>query len=173
MAGSPIYLKALDDLFGLVARDDSGAIVNPFSWEDLDKGWHSLPGHPSTEHLTYLAAIGLHLYISQSGLDPDAVHDKWREMHIAKNAGYAGMDNPDPWANFRMSDKFGVSAFKGTLVRLSDKYIRTVNLRKDPNNEQVGESILDSLLDFVAYCLIAVCIWREIFPPRKPEIGPS
>lgn len=84
-----------------------------------------------------------------------------KELHIKKNAGYAGADNPDPWANFRMCEAFGVSAFDGCMVRLSDKYIRVTNLMKNPNNDQVGESIKDTLMDLSAYALIAICLLEE------------
>lgn len=84
-----------------------------------------------------------------------------KQLHIKKNAGYSGADNPDPWANFRMAEAFGVTAFKGCLVRMSDKYIRVTNLLKNPANEQVGESIKDTLQDLAAYALIAVCLLEE------------
>jgi hypothetical protein len=84
-----------------------------------------------------------------------------KELHIRKNAGYAGDDNPDAWANFRMAEAFGVSPFKGCLVRMSDKYIRVTNLVRDPKNEQVGENIKDTLRDLAAYALIAVCLLEE------------
>lgn len=90
------------------------------------------------------------------------------DLHIAKNAGYAGADNPDAFANFRMSEAFGVDPFRGALVRMSDKYIRVTNLVKDPNNDQVGESIIDTLKDLAAYALIAVCLYEE--QNREPEV---
>lgn len=86
--------------------------------------------------------------------------DQMKDLHIRKNAGYAG-DSPDPWANFRLSDAFGVSPFKGVLVRMSDKWIRITNLVKNPANEKVGESIKDTLFDLAAYSLIAIAILEE------------
>jgi len=83
-----------------------------------------------------------------------------KELHKKKNAGYAG-DNPDAWANFRMCETFGVSAFRGCLVRLSDKYIRVTNLVKNPLNDQVGENVKDTLFDLAAYALIAICLLEE------------
>ena len=94
-----------------------------------------------------------------------ALLDEMRELHIRKSAGYAG-DSPDRWANFRVSEMFGVTAFMGVLVRMSDKFIRISNLVKNPNNEQVGESIIDTLMDLASYSLIAVCILRE-----KSDVG--
>jgi hypothetical protein len=87
--------------------------------------------------------------------------EQMKELHIKKNAGYAGLDNPDAWANFRMSTAFGVPPFLGCLVRMSDKYIRVTNLVKSADNEQVGESIKDTLMDLAAYALIAVCLLEE------------
>lgn len=88
--------------------------------------------------------------------------EKMKDLHIRKNAGYAGQDNVDAWANFRMSQSFGVSPFLGCLVRMSDKYIRVSNLIKNPENEQVGESIKDTLMDLASYALIAYCLYDEM-----------
>jgi hypothetical protein len=87
--------------------------------------------------------------------------DEMKDLHIRKNAGYSGADNPDAWANFRMSEAFGVSPFRGCLVRMSDKYIRVTNLVKNPDNDQVGENVKDTLFDLAAYALIAVCLLEE------------
>jgi len=86
--------------------------------------------------------------------------DEMKELHIRKNAGYSG-NSCDRWANFRMAENFGVSAFLGCLVRMSDKFIRIQNLVKNPNNEMVGESIKDTLLDLSSYALIAYCLLVE------------
>jgi hypothetical protein len=86
--------------------------------------------------------------------------DFMKELHIKKNTGYTG-DSPDRWANFRMSEQFGVSAFKGCMVRMSDKFIRVTNLVKDPSNDLVGENTMDTLLDLAAYALIGICLLEE------------
>ena len=83
------------------------------------------------------------------------------DIHKRNNAGYAGEDSMDPWANFRMSEAIGVSAFNGCLVRMGDKYTRVCNLAKNPDNEQVGESIHDTLIDLANYALIAICLYEE------------
>lgn len=86
--------------------------------------------------------------------------EKMKGLHIAKNAGYSG-DSLDRWANFRLSEKFGVSAFVGCLVRMSDKVIRVQNLVKNPSNEKVGENIKDTLMDLASYALIAICLMED------------
>jgi hypothetical protein len=87
--------------------------------------------------------------------------DELRDTHVRKSAGYSGADNPDTWANFRLSQNFGISPFLGCLVRMSDKFIRVGNLVKDSRNEQVGEGIKDTLIDLASYALIAICLLEE------------
>lgn len=87
--------------------------------------------------------------------------DEMRETHLKKSAGYAGMDNPDTFANFRLSENLGVSAFLGCMIRLSDKYTRACNLIKNPKNEQLGEKLKDTLIDLASYALIAICLLEE------------
>lgn len=93
--------------------------------------------------------------------DYKAELDRAWDLHVRKNAGYAGADNPDPWANFRMCEAFGITAFQGCMVRMSDKYIRVTNLMRDAANDQVGESIIDTLRDLAAYALIGVVLLNE------------
>lgn len=89
------------------------------------------------------------------------VLEAMKDLHIKKNAGYSGKDNPDPWANFREAEKFGVSPVQGCLVRMSDKYARLINLLKNLENDQVGENIKDTLMDLAAYALIAKCMIED------------
>lgn len=86
--------------------------------------------------------------------------DEMKELHIKKNMGYSG-ESADRWANFRMSEVFGVPDYLGALVRMSDKWIRITNLIKNPNLDQVGESVEDTLMDLASYCLIVICLLKE------------
>jgi len=99
--------------------------------------------------------------MTQQG-DPHYIEllDRMKDLHQKKNAGYAG-DSEDRWVNFRASEDFGISAFLGTLLRMSDKWVRITNLVKNPKNEMVGESIKDTLMDLAAYALIAICLMDE------------
>mgnify|MGYP000885747349 CR=1 FL=1 len=83
-----------------------------------------------------------------------------KELHIKKNRGYSG-ERKDRWANFRMAEGFGVTALQGCLVRMSDKFIRIQNLMQNPENDQVGEAIEDTLMDLASYALIAICLRKE------------
>jgi len=82
------------------------------------------------------------------------------QLHIAKNAGYAG-HSADPWANFRQCEAFGITAADGVLTRMSDKWSRLQSLWQNPERDMVGESIEDTLKDLSAYALILVCLLQE------------
>jgi hypothetical protein len=85
--------------------------------------------------------------------------DEMSKLHLAKNAGYGTAH--DAWSNFRLSEQWGVPAYIGCLVRMSDKYQRLQNIIRDPQLDQVNESIIDTAMDLAAYALIFVCLWNE------------
>lgn len=87
--------------------------------------------------------------------------EEMADLHKRKSAGYSGAENPDPWANFRGSEKLGIKPSVGALIRLQDKVARIQALVRNPANDQVGESIEDTLMDAAAYCLITICLLRE------------
>jgi hypothetical protein len=78
-------------------------------------------------------------------------------LHEAKNHDYS--TDADPLSNLRRSEAFGVPAFKGVLVRLSDKWSRIEQLAagKTPKNE----SLRDSLIDNAVYSLLAILLLEE------------
>ena len=81
--------------------------------------------------------------------------------HLGKNAGYSGFQSDDSFGNFRQAEDMGVSAFIGCLVRMGDKWSRIKSLVKKTSNEQVGESIDDTLMDLANYAIIALCLRNE------------
>jgi len=95
-------------------------------------------------------------------------------MHRNKAAGYSGQDNPDTWANFREATQWGLTPLQGCLVRLGDKYRRVQNLMRDPTNDQVGESMRDTLMDLASYSLIAICLLEELNEEvERPQKAPA
>ena len=90
-----------------------------------------------------------------------ALLDTLRQTHMDKSAGYAGVDNPDPFANFRVSERLGIPAFLGALIRKMDKVERIVNILQNPSNERIGESCLDTLIDDSSYALIVRILFEE------------
>lgn len=100
------------------------------------------------------------------------VHPRYAELHAkmraiceAKNSDYAD-DQADPLRNFRECERIGISAFDGTLTRMSDKWQRICNLRRKEREDRTAavkdESITDTLLDLANYALIAIVLHEEM-----------
>jgi hypothetical protein len=85
--------------------------------------------------------------------------DKMREVHSSKNHDYAGAD--DPLRNFRMCEAMGIPAWKGVLVRISDKFSRICSFAKQNELQVKDESIKDTLLDMANYCVICAILYDE------------
>lgn len=79
------------------------------------------------------------------------------ELHARKNADYARDD--DPLSNFRQAENFGIPAWQGILVRLSDKWSRIQELTKGKTPQ--NESLRDSLIDNAVYSLLAIVLLEE------------
>jgi hypothetical protein len=90
-----------------------------------------------------------------------------KALHESKNHDYAS--DVDPLSNLRRSEALGVPAWKGVLVRLTDKWSRIEQLAsgKAPKHE----SLRDSLIDNAVYSLLAVIILDESKP--KPDLQPG
>jgi hypothetical protein len=85
------------------------------------------------------------------------------EIHSIKNKGYAG---GNALGNFMESERFGVEAWKGCLVRISDKVSRIYNLTKrmdDPEFQDAikMEGLEDTLIDLANYSLLCMILLRE------------
>jgi len=80
-------------------------------------------------------------------------------IHSIKNRDYAASD-ADPFRNFRLSELIGVPAWRGALIRLSDKFIRITNLCKKEAAVK-EESITDTLIDLAVYALIIRILYNE------------
>lgn len=80
-----------------------------------------------------------------------------KRLHESKNSDYA--QDADPLSNLRKCEAFGIPAFKGVLVRLTDKWSRIEQLAggKTPKHE----SLRDSLIDNAVYSLLAVILLDE------------
>ena len=83
-----------------------------------------------------------------------------KRLHETKNNDYA--EDADPLSNLRRAEKLGVPAFKGVLVRLTDKWSRIEQLSsgKTPKHE----SLRDSLIDNAVYSLLAILLLDEQKP---------
>lgn len=86
--------------------------------------------------------------------------DAIKEMHRKKSADYGCPSGTDPLANIRNGAKFvGIPAWKGAMVRLSDKVTRLATYNVTGRLE--NESLEDNLFDLASYALLALLLHRE------------
>lgn len=164
------YLSRLDNLtakLGTTKDLDHAWLEFIFVWseqnhdilQDYDLG-------KIQKSLNNLASLGLGLLAQRDTVSKNMevataeIIFELRELHKNKNAGYSG-DSHDPWLNFRTIESFGYSASVGCLTRLCDKFARYTILSENPDQNKVGESIEDTLMDFIAYCGILHCLLGE------------
>ena len=86
--------------------------------------------------------------------------DSLKEMHRRKSRDYGCPSGEDPLANIRNGAKFvGIPAWKGAMVRLSDKVTRLAAYNATGRLE--NESLEDNLADLASYALLALLLHRE------------
>ena len=86
--------------------------------------------------------------------------DLLKEIHRRKSSDYGCPSGTDPLANIRNGARFvGIPAWKGAMVRLSDKVTRlaTYNVTGQLENE----SLEDNLIDLASYSLLALLLHQE------------
>ena len=85
------------------------------------------------------------------------------KIHEIKNKGY-GIGNP--LGNFMECERFNIPAWKGCLVRMTDKYSRICNLVAKMDNPEYQDAIKmenleDTLIDLANYSLLCIILLRE------------
>lgn len=85
--------------------------------------------------------------------------DELKEIHSNKNHDYAGKS--DPFKNFRLSELIGIPAWKGCLIRISDKFARLCNFAKSGELKVKDESVEDTFKDMAIYSIIGLILYRE------------
>jgi len=86
--------------------------------------------------------------------------DSLKEMHRRKSRDYGCPTGGDPLANIRNGARFvGIQAWKGAMVRLSDKVTRLASYNATGRLE--NESLEDNLFDLASYSLLALLLHRE------------
>ena len=77
----------------------------------------------------------------------------------AKGHDYSGTEDPN--SNLRVSELFGVPAWKGVLIRMMDKVSRITNFAQHNFLEVKDESFTDTLLDLSVYSLLCIVMFNE------------
>ena len=77
-------------------------------------------------------------------------------MHAKKNHDYA--KDTDPLSNLKECEKFGIPAWKGALVRITDKISRITQLANGKHAEITDENIFDTLRDLSIYAILTMIL---------------
>jgi hypothetical protein len=86
--------------------------------------------------------------------------DLLKEIHRKKSSDYGCPSGTDPLANIRNGARFvGIPAWKGAMVRLSDKVTRLASYNATGRLE--NESLEDNLIDLASYSLLALLLHQE------------
>jgi len=86
------------------------------------------------------------------------IMDELWQLHVRKDADYAGGDS---LGNFRLAERFGVPAWKGAAIRMSDKFSRFVSLVNKGKAQVSDESMEDTLKDLAIYAMIVIALRRR------------
>ena len=104
---------------------------------DVNVTWSKLAGHPL--FYKYLGKMAL--------------------IHALKNLDYG---DGDPLGNFKFSEEItGIPAWKGALVRLTDKWGRIKSLLKKEKAYVQDETLEDTLLDNAVYSLLVLALREQ------------
>ena len=85
--------------------------------------------------------------------------DTIKNLHDAKKHDYGAKE--DIFANFRLSALTGISPWKGSVVRMGDKYSRICSFIKNGDFKFKEENIKDTLLDMAIYSLITIVLYEQ------------
>jgi hypothetical protein len=80
------------------------------------------------------------------------------ELHNRKNRDYAGNDY---LSNFLMCERMGIPAWKGCLIRLSDKLSRVMNIAKTNEIAVSDETVVDTLMDLAVYAIVTRILYEN------------
>jgi hypothetical protein len=81
------------------------------------------------------------------------------ELHDKKNRDYAGNDY---LSNFLMCEKhMGIPAWKGCLIRLSDKLSRIMNIARTDEIAVSDETVVDTLMDLAVYAIVTRILYEN------------
>jgi len=95
-----------------------------------------------------------------------SIFDELKALHESKDEDYAG---GEPLSNFKQCEKFGVPAWRGVMVRLSDKFSRLVSLAgKNGAHAVADEGIEDTLRDLAVYSVICLRLWQMASEDAPP-----
>jgi len=92
--------------------------------------------------------------------------EEMKTIHSNKNHDYASQS--EPLSNFMLSEKLGIPAWKGCMVRITDKVSRLWSFAKQDVLKVSDESIRDTLIDLANYALLCAILYEETIQKSSP-----
>jgi len=81
------------------------------------------------------------------------------ELHNRKNRDYAGNEY---LSNFMMCEQhMGIPAWKGCIIRLSDKMARIMNIARTDEIAVGDETVADTLTDLAVYAIVTRILYEN------------
>jgi len=84
--------------------------------------------------------------------------EELKELHSRKNRDYA---QKDPLSNLKMCERGGLPAWKGVIVRLTDKISRLLTFMEREKYAVNDESVEDSFRDTAVYAILGLILYQE------------
>ena len=81
------------------------------------------------------------------------------EIVKKKRVDYSGTE--DAFGNFRKSEFWGIEPWRGAAIRLMDKLSRFNQLASTGDQQVLDESIEDTIIDAINYCVIMYSLYLE------------
>lgn len=91
--------------------------------------------------------------------------EEMAELHAAKNADYGG--DLDPLLNLREVEKVGIPAWKGVIVRLTDKMSRLQSYARKETFAVKDEGLKDTFKDMAIYAVLGMILFENT-PVKRP-----
>ena len=104
--------------------------------------------------------------------DVYALMQEMARKQIQKGHDYSGADR-DTFQNLRASEDMGIPAWKGVMIRMSDKWRRLSNFARQEQFKVADESFEDTCVDLANYSLFVVLMFREAQHATRTLEGPG
>ena len=89
----------------------------------------------------------------------DDALDELKMLHDAKNADYSTLENP--YKNLQATERIGVEAWRGIVIRLMDKFSRLEEYCVKGELAIKSEGIEDTFKDIAVYSTLAMILFRK------------
>ena len=89
----------------------------------------------------------------------DDALDELKMLHDAKNSDYSTLENP--YKNLQATERIGVEAWRGIVIRLMDKFSRLEEYCVKGELAIKSEGIEDTFKDIAVYSTLAMILFRK------------